>query len=48
MLNLLADAPLFISSTFGTIFYTIVVFTAGALIGQPVWSWFVKKLPWNK
>lgn len=36
------------SSTLGTVFYSIVVFVAGALIGAPLWSWINKKLPWNK
>jgi len=39
---------LLLSSTLGTIFYSIVVFVAGALIGAPLWSWVSKKLPWNK
>jgi hypothetical protein len=36
------------SSTLGTIFYTLTVFVAGALIGAPLWSWVNEKLPWNK
>lgn len=39
---------LLLSSTLGTIFYSIVIFVAGALIGAPLWSWVSKKLPWNK
>lgn len=35
------------SSTLGTIFYTLVVFGAGALIGGPLWEWVNKKFPWN-
>jgi hypothetical protein len=38
---------LLFSSTLGTIFYTLVVFTAGALIGVPLWDWISQKLPWN-
>ncbi len=38
----------FLSSVLGTIFFTIVVFTAGALIGRPLFDWVVKKLPWTK
>lgn len=37
-----------LSSTLGTIFYTITVFVAGALIGAPLWNWVSAKLPWNK
>jgi len=36
------------SSTLGTIFYTVVVFVAGALIGTPLWTWVNKKLPWTE
>jgi len=39
---------LILSSTLGTIFYTVVVFVAGALIGAPLWKWVNSKLPWNK
>lgn len=39
---------LFLSSTLGTIFYTLVVFTAGAFIGKPLWDWASKWFPWNK
>lgn len=39
---------LLMSSTLGTIFYTVVVFVAGALIGGPLWNWIDSKLPWNK
>ena len=38
----------FFSSSLGTIFYTIVVFGAGALIGQPLWGWIKDKLPFKK
>jgi len=38
----------FISSTMGTVFYTIVVFTAGALIGKPLLAWGLKMMPWSK
>lgn len=37
-----------LSSALGTVFFTIVVFTAGALIGRPLFSWVVKKLPWTE
>lgn len=36
------------SSTLGTVFYSITVFVAGALIGNPLWTWVNAKLPWNK
>ena len=39
---------LFFSSTLGTVFYTITVFVAGALIGKPLWSWVNAMMPWNK
>jgi len=37
-----------LSSTLGTVFFSIVVFVAGALIGAPLWEWVNKFLPWNK
>jgi hypothetical protein len=37
-----------LSSTLGTIFYSIVVFVAGSLIGSQLWNWVSAKLPWNK
>jgi hypothetical protein len=37
-----------LSSALGTVFFTIVVFTAGALIGRSLFSWVAKKLPWTK
>ena len=42
------DLTLVLSSTLGTIFYSGVVFVAGALIGKPLWNWINEKLPWNK
>jgi len=36
------------SSTLGTVFYSVVVFVAGALIGVPLWSWVNSKFPWTK
>ncbi len=35
------------SSILGTIFYSVVIFVAGALIGTPLWNWVKKKLPWS-
>jgi len=36
-----------LSSALGTVFFTVVVFTAGALIGRPLYTWVVSKLPWT-
>lgn len=37
-----------LQGTLGTIFYTVVVFVAGALIGRPLFAWVNEKLPWNR
>jgi len=36
-----------VSSWLGTVFYTVVVFVAGGLIGVPLWNWLKTKLPWG-
>ncbi len=36
-----------LSSGLGTVFYSIVVFMAGALIGRPMWCWMCKSMPWS-
>ncbi len=36
------------SSVLGTMWFTVIVFIAGALIGAPMWSWMRKQFPWNK
>jgi hypothetical protein len=36
------------SSVLGTVFYSVIVFVAGALVGRPLYSWATKWLPWNK
>jgi len=36
------------SSILGTVFYTIVVFVIGALVGRPAFSWATKWFPWSK
>ena len=36
------------SSILGTIFYSVLIFVAGAAIGRPLWTWTSKYLPWNK
>ena len=38
----------FVHSTLGTIFFSIVIFIAGALVGTPLWNWVKVKLPWNQ
>lgn len=35
-------------SLLGTIFWSILVFVAGAAVGPAVWTWGKKFLPWNK
>jgi hypothetical protein len=37
-----------LNSVLGTVFYSVVVFVAGALLGTPLWNWITKQLPWNK
>lgn len=32
----------------GNIWWTVIVFTAGALVGVPAWNWVRKFFPWNK
>ena len=32
-------------SVLGTIFYSMVVFVAGGMIGGPLWCWTKKKCP---
>ena len=36
------------SSILGTVFYTIVVFVVGAIVGRPMYNWLSKWMPWNK
>ncbi len=36
------------SSMLGTVFFSVLVFVAGALIGTPMWNWMKTKMPWNK
>lgn len=36
-----------ISGGLGTVFFTVVVFIAGALIGAPLWKWMKAKMPWS-
>ena len=37
----------FFQSALGTVFYTVVIFVAGALVGTPLWNWVKTKLPWG-
>ena len=32
----------------GTVWWSVIVFVAGALIGGPLWKWLSDKMPWNK
>tara|TARA_R100001509_G_C4803743_1_gene194009 strand:- start:181 stop:297 length:117 start_codon:yes stop_codon:yes gene_type:complete len=34
-------------SFLGTIWWSVLVFTAGALIGVPAWNWVRGFFPWN-
>ncbi len=34
-----------IDSVLGTVFYSMVVFTAGALLGKPLWCYMCQKFP---
>ena len=38
----------FIDSALGTVWWSVLVFVAGALVGAPLWNWIKSKLPWNK
>jgi hypothetical protein len=33
---------------FGTIWFTGLVFIAGAIIGTPLWNWVKKYFPWTE
>ena len=37
-----------INSTLGTIFYSMVIFAAGAWMGRPMMNWLYCKMPWTK
>jgi len=32
----------------GTIWWSVLMFIAGTVVGAPMWNWIRKKLPWNK
>lgn len=38
----------FLNGVVAHVCYVAVVFTAGALIGKPLYSWVSAKLPWTK
>jgi len=42
--TMLASAEGFV----GTIWFTALVFIAGAFIGAPMWNWVKAKFPWNQ
>ena len=35
-------------SILGTVWFTALVFVAGALVGTPLWNWAKSKFPWNQ
>jgi len=35
------------SGVLGTLFYSIVLLTVGAVVVRPVWNWISAKFPWN-
>jgi len=37
----------FLGDTLGTVWWSILCFVGGALIGVPVWNWLKTKMPWN-
>ena len=38
----------FLTTTYGLITHSVIVFVAGALIGKPLWVWVRGHFPWNK
>jgi len=36
------------NNTLGTVFYSVVVFVVGSLVGQQLWTWVSRFFPWNK
>ena len=37
-----------VDSMIGTLWFTALVFIAGAFIGAPMWNWLKQKFPWNQ
>jgi hypothetical protein len=35
-------------SFLGTIWWSVLVFVAGAALGTPLWNWVKTYMPWNK
>ena len=38
----------FLTTTYGLITHSVIVFVAGALIGKPLWEGVRGHFPWNK
>jgi hypothetical protein len=38
----------FLTTTYGLVTHSVIVFVAGALIGKPLWEWVRTHFPWNK
>jgi hypothetical protein len=38
----------FLSGVVAYVCYGILLFTAGALVGKPLYNWLATKLPWGK
>ena len=32
----------------GTVWFSVLAFVAGALVGVPLWNWIKTQFPWNK
>jgi hypothetical protein len=32
----------------GTLWWSVLMFVAGAMVGVPLWKWLSTKMPWNK
>ena len=38
----------FLSGALGTVWWSVLMFVAGALVGVHAWNWLKTKMPWNK
>ena len=38
----------FLEGALGTVWWSVLCFVGGALIGAPLWSWAKGYMPWNK
>ncbi len=36
------------SEILGTVFFSVLMFAAGALVGGPFFGWLKKKMPWGE